>query len=163
MTNMCEIESLKKITGIKDFTNASSKDVAKIDKMAAQGKLNLEQMKVLVKAIPHFVELQKDTIKALQDTIAAARDVQKETIKNVGQSLNGASCILEQLAKNVETDEARIRFAEISIEIGRIGLEIAKILENMNKNNNNLWKWITSAAVVVTVAIIAVFKTAEES
>ena len=152
-----EIERLKKITGVTDFENASPEDVAKIDKMAAQGKLNLEQMKLLVEAIPHFVELQKTTIKALQDTVAAARDVQKEAIQSVGNSLNAVSRILEQLADTVQTDDARMKLAEIAIEIGRFGLEMAKILERMNKDNNSLWKWITGAVVTAAAAVVIIF------
>ena len=151
------IEDLKTITGVSDFENASPEDMAKIDKMAAQGKLNLEQMKLVIEAMPHFVELQKTTVQALQDTVAAARDVQKEAVQSVGNSLNAASRILEQLAGTVETDDARMRLAEIAIEVGRLGLEIARILEQMNKDNNNLWKWISGAAVTLAAAVILIF------
>ena len=151
------IEDLKTITGVSDFENASPEEMAKIDKMAAQGKLNLEQMKLVIEAMPHFVELQKTTVQALQDTVAAARDVQKEAVQSVGNSLNTTSRILEQLAGSVQTDDARMRLAEIAIEIGRLGLEMARILEQMNKDNNNLWKWISGAAVTLAVAVITIF------
>jgi len=151
------IENLKKIIGVADFENASPEDVAKIDKIAAQGKLDLEQMKLLIEAMPHFVELQKMTVQALQDTVAAARDVQKEAVQSVGNSLNAASRVLEQLAGSAETDAARIRLAETAIEIGRLGLAMARILEQMNKDNNSLWKWISGAAVTLAAAVILIF------
>jgi len=152
-----ELAKVKEITGIQDLEHASSQDVAKIDKLAAQGKLTTEQMQLLVAAIPHFVELQKETIKALQHVVAAVREVQKEAIQSVSRSLDSASRILEQLASGVQTDEARMQIAGHAIEIGRLGLEVAKVIESMNKDNNSLWKYITGAVIAIALAILAIF------
>jgi len=152
-----KLVKIKEITEIQDLEQVSSLDIARINKMAAQGKLNTEQMELLVAAIPHFVELQKVTIQALQDTVAAVRDVQKEAIQSVSRSLDSASRILEQLASGVQADEARMQVAGHAIEIGRLGLEVAKLIESMNKDNNNIWKYITGAIAVAGVAVILIF------
>jgi len=152
-----ELAKLKDVTGVHDLEHASPQDVAKIDKMAAQGKLSLEQMELLVAAIPHFVELQKAAIQALQDTVAAARAVQKEALQAVGKSLDSASRILEQMASGVQTDEARMQIAGQAIEIGRLGLEVAKLIESMNKDNNSLYKYIAGAVAAVVIAVFLVF------
>jgi hypothetical protein len=148
-----KLVKVKEITGIHDLERASPQDVEKINKLGAQGELDIEQMQLLVAAIPHFVELQKAAIQALQDTVAAVRDVQKESIGSVSRSLDSASRILEQLASGVQTDEARMQMAGHAIEIGRLGLEVAKIIESMNKDNNSTWKYIT-AGIAFVVAVI---------
>jgi len=144
-----KLAKVKEITGIHDLEHASSQDVSKINELAAEGKLNIEQMKLLVEAIPHFVELQKEAVHALQDIVSAARDGQKEAIQSVSRSLDSASRILEQLASCVQTDEARIQMAGHAIEIGRLGLEVSKLVESMNRDNNSTWKYITGAVVLV--------------
>jgi len=152
-----KLAKVKEITGIHDPEHASPQDVANINILAAQGKLNIEQMVSLVSIIPHFIELQKATIQGLQEISAAVRDVQKEAIQSVSRSLDSASRILEQLASGVQTDEVRMQIAEHAIEIGRLGLEVAKLIESMNKDNNSIWKYIvggTGLSLLILLIII---------
>ena len=157
-TKKDELDKLKDIIDIHDFEHVSINDIVKIDKMAAQGKLSLKQIELLAEAIPDFINYQKATIQALQETIAAVRDTQKQAIYAVSKSLDSVSRILEQLASGVQTDEARMQMAKYAIEVGNLGLEVAKLLENMNKDNNATWKYIAGVlGVGITIGVIYIF------
>ena len=62
----------------------------------------------------------------------------------------------------MQTDDAKLILAEIAIKIGRLGLDMAKIIERMNKDNNSLWKRITGIAGAVVAAVVVVFVTTAE-
>lgn len=152
-----ELDELKKVTNIHDFNKLSAEDITRIDKMAAEGKLSPKQMELLIGAIPNFIELQKTTIQALQEAIGSVREIQKDALNSmysIVKSLDSIVRIFEQLAGNMQTDEAKMQIANHSIEIGRLGLEMAKIIDSMNKDNNNLWKYITAGTVLAGSALL---------
>lgn len=152
------LTELREATGITDFEDVSPEQFATVLKKAAEGSLTLEQLALLVQVMPQFVELQRQTIDGLKTVVEAAGGAQKRALKAVGRSLDAAGRALEALAQNAQDDTVRLELAKMALELGRMGLEIAKIVEGMNRDNNNLWKYVASVAGVVAVAVIVILR-----
>ena len=152
-----DINDLKAKAGLRDLGRVTVEQFARVQKLAAEGELTLNQIKALVSALPQFVELQKETIEGIKQIVEGAKESQQAAIQAVSHSLNAASRTLEILAEKAETDETRLKLAEQSIEIGRLGIETANIIASMNKDNNNLWRMAVGAAGLVGAALIVVF------
>jgi ABC-type microcin C transport system permease subunit YejE len=56
-----------------------------------------------------------------------------------------------------ESDQTRIEIAKLTIEAGRLGVQMATIVERMNRDNNSFWKWIVGVLGVVAITIIVIF------
>ena len=141
-TNHDDLNGLKKKAGIHTLGKMTLEQFARVQKLAAENELTLEQLKQLVKALPHFVALQKQTIDGLKQVVEEAKESQREAIQAVSHSLTVASRTLEILAEKAETDEVQLKLAEQAIQVGRLGIEISNIIAQMNRDNNSLWGMI---------------------
>lgn len=152
-----ELRDLKAKVGLRDLSKITLEQFAGIQKMAAEGDVTVEQMKQLVTALPHFVELQKQTIEGLKQVVDGVQEAQREALQSISQALEGASKTLQVLAEKVESDETRLKLAEHAISVGRLGLDLANIISGMNRDNNSLWRTLAMNIGVLAVALVFVF------
>jgi hypothetical protein len=152
------LDDLKASTGISDFETVTDEQFAGVAKKAAEGGLTIDQLKLLVQVMPQFIQLQgkliEEMIGGLKQVAKSAKASQKAAIQAVSQSLDSAHQTLHVLAQNAQTDEVRLEIAKLALEAGKQGIELARIIKEMNDSNNNLW-WKV-ASVIGTVGIVAV-------
>ena len=131
-----ELEQFKKITGIQDLANVSSKEFARIENLAAKEQLSQEQLASAVPHIPNYYDLQKESVQKLGAVIEKAGTSQQTALDIVRKSLETQLRILEDMANSATTDETRLTLADITKEVGQAGIQIALA---MNRDNNQLW------------------------
>ena len=134
-----ELEQFKEITGIEDLQNVSSEQFATIENLAGQGQLSPEQVASAVPYIPNLFELQKESIQKLGTVIETAGARQQAALDIVAKSLDTQFEILEDLSKSANTDETRLKLAEVIERVGQHGRDIALA---MNQDNNRTWRRI---------------------
>jgi len=112
---------------------------------------------LIMKAISDFLSSRKKTLDVLKNLDGTMLN-QKEVIagiKDLAKSLNLATKIVQELSEKVVSDEARVKVAEISLELGRLILEVGYLLERVNKDNNGFWEFIV-AGVVIALGICGI-------
>ena len=58
MEKTAELEKIKTKIGIDDLASATGKHFERMQELAANGEISKEQMRLLVEAMPHFLQLQ---------------------------------------------------------------------------------------------------------
>ncbi len=159
MDKNSELERLKTKTGIDNFETTTDSQFKKIQNLASKNEISREEMRLLVEAIPHFVQLQQTYVDGLKSVIQSAKESQKNALDGMSRNLENITNILNNLINKAETEELRSKIADIALKLADYSLEIAKILHETNKDNNNTWKYIAGGvsaclAVVVTVATV---------
>lgn len=153
MDKVAELEDVKSKTGIDDLTKATEKDFEKIQDLAAKGEISKEQMKLLVEAIPHFVQLQQAYVDGLKSVISSAKETQKDALRGISVTLENITELLKVIVNKSETEELRSKIADIALKLADYGLEIARIMQETNKENNNTWKYIASGVSAVVLLV----------
>ncbi|WP_265470129.1 hypothetical protein [Haemophilus parainfluenzae] len=141
-----EIELLKTKTSIKDFNNVKKNEFEGLQKMLANKALSTNEVSTLVELIPNFVELQKDLINGLKVIAENSGNSQKTALDVINNQMK----ILEKLATCMQSDDARLKIAK---DLMKLSEETNRIIERMNSNNNDFWKWITSGATTIAAII----------
>jgi polyhydroxyalkanoate synthesis regulator phasin len=153
MDKAAELEKIKSKTGIDDLASATGKDFEKIQELAAKGDITKEQMKLLVEAMPHFVQLQQAYVDGLKAVINSAKETQKDALRGISVTLENITDLLKTIIHKSETEELRSKIADIALKLADYGLEIAKIIQETNKENNNTWKYIASGVSAVVLLV----------
>ena len=148
-----KLDGLKNKTNIKDFTKVSNKEFETIQKLAGVGKISKEEMRLLVEAMPNFVQLQQTYVDGLKTVINGAKETQKDALRGISIILENITEILKDIVQNAETEELRSKVADIALKLADYGINIAKIVQETNKENNNTW---TQIAGFVSVAVVVV-------
>lgn len=113
----------------------------------------------LISLISDFLQLQKSVVDAIREATKTARENQKEMVKVLENSISTVSGIIDRLSDKVESDEARMRLADISLELGNITREMSHMFERMNKENNRLWKFVIGGVLVIGgVSLLVILK-----
>ena len=141
-----EIELLKTKTSIKDFNNVTKNEFEGLQKMLANKALSTNEVSTLVELIPNFVELQKDLINGLKVITENSGNSQKTALDVINNQMK----ILEKLATCMQSDDARLKIAK---DLMKLSEETNRIIERMNSNNNDFWKWITGGATTIAAII----------
>ncbi len=160
------LTEIKKVTGINNFENLSSEDGGKILKLIGNNKLSTEHLKVLIEFVPSYVHASAQALQAISNIATHAGASQKEIAESVHTSTKGIINILNTLADSAETDEARLKIAEVSMEAGKLYLEFANISKDINKDNNSTWVKITGVVagiVLIVGGAVAVIMSGGES
>lgn len=157
MNEDIRLNSLKQKIGINDFKSVSKQEFEKIQTLAGEGKISKEDMKLLVEAIPHFVQLQQTYVDGLKTVISAAKETQKDALRGISITLENITDLLKTIVHNAETEELRSKIADIALKLADYGIEIAKILQDTNKENNSTWKQIASIVSVAVVVVGSIF------
>jgi hypothetical protein len=138
-----QLDELKAATGVTEFDAVTDEQFAQVIQKAAEGGLSFEQLQLFIQVAPQFLQLQEKTIgelvEGLKKVAAGAQSSQKEALKAVGHSLDFIHQTLHVLAQNAETDGARVELAKLALETGKQGLELARIIKEMNEANNSFW------------------------
>ncbi|WP_373819246.1 hypothetical protein [Glaesserella sp.] len=142
MNKELQINELRKKTGVNDFSKLTLSEYTNIQKMLSEDKFDKQELSLLIELLPNLVDLQKDYIESVKEIAKQAGNAQASAFN----AINCQMKVLEKLADNVETDEARIKIAEILSEMSK---EVNKIIKEMNVDNNSLWKWIAAGAAAV--------------
>ncbi|HBI42591.1 MAG TPA: hypothetical protein DDY78_06990 [Planctomycetales bacterium] len=156
--NSAQLADLQAAAGVIDFANMNDEQFARVVKKAVQGRITLEQLRLLVQVVPQFLQLQEQMISQLiagvQEVAKGARESQKDALQAVGRSLESVHQALHMLAQNAQTDHGRVEIAKLALEAGKQGIELARIIEQMNQANNSLWWKLGTvlAAAIVTIA-----------
>ncbi|RZM84082.1 hypothetical protein [Pseudoalteromonas rubra] len=153
MDKTSELEKVKSKIGIDELSGTTAKDFERIQELAANGEITKEQMKLLVEAIPHFVQLQQAYVDGLKSVINSAKETQKDALRGISVTLENITDLLKTIVHKSETEELRSKIADIALKLADYGLEIAKIMQETNKENNNTWKYIASGVSAVVVLV----------
>lgn len=153
-----QLEQFTQITGIEDVDNISSKEFEEIQRLAGEGLLGRETLAAAIQYIPNYLELQKESIQTLRttvDKISSSQTQALDILENIQQSLDAQLRIFEILATSAQTDHTHLQLAMVTIEVGRQQIELAKIVAQVNRDNNLTLKEIAgyAAAGVAAVAV----------
>lgn len=154
---IAKLEKIKAKVGVQDLSQVTDDEFQKLQYLAAQGQISREQMKLLVEAIPHFVQLQQTYIDGLKSSINAAKETQKDALRGISVTLENITDLLKNIVNKSETEELRSKIADIALKLADYGIEIAKILQETNRENNNTWKYIAGGVSALSVMVLSVF------
>jgi hypothetical protein len=159
-TSRRELAKLIREVGINESRNLSFEDYTILAVEAALGGLTSEQINRLAEALPSFAATNRRAIEELRQIAAGAQASQQSALHAVDRMLVAPwhpQGVLAQAARNAQCDKARLEIADIACEVGQQGIEAARTIERINRDNNSLWRWMSGAAGVVTgIAAIAV-------
>ncbi|MFL5338581.1 MAG: hypothetical protein ACJ8F7_00290 [Gemmataceae bacterium] len=143
----CQVQQLRVVTGIKRFGSVvSNQQFVGVLEKVRENTLSPEQLKLFVQVAPQFVEFQRQTIDCLKKVAEGAKASQQSAFQTIG-GLNAVSQALAELARSAQTDETRLEIAKLTVETVRLQTDVARIVETMNKDNNNFWRWLGGAAI----------------
>lgn len=155
-----ELARLIQESGIDECGELSSRQLRNLSRLAADGRLTVQQIDWLAADYPRFVNTNLQAIDNLRQIAASAQASQQSALGAIERMLiapwhpQGA---LAQAAHNAQTDQARLEIADIFGEVSLHGLAAAQTIERMNQDNNLLWRWMSgTAAALAGLAAIAV-------
>ncbi len=155
------LQEIKQLLELSDFSEFSPEHVLMVQKLAAEGTLNKEHLLVLIDNVPYFPQMQLDvqteTARGLRAIVDSVRGNQKAAIDAILSQQNNFIGLLEIVSSAVDTDEGRLKIAELTVEFGQQSMQIAQIMENISYDNNRLWNKIvgTTASAIVGAATLA--------
>ena len=157
MNNDTRLNKLKTKTGIDDFNSVSNKQFETVQRLAGEGEISKEDMKLLLEVMPNFVQLQETYIDGLKTIINSAKETQKDALRGITITIENLTALLQSIVEKSETEELRSKIVDISLKLAEHGLEIAKIVQETNKENNNLWKSIAGVAAGALLVVGGIF------
>ena len=153
MEKTAELEKIKTKIGIDDLASATGKHFERMQELAANGEISKEQMRLLVEAMPHFLQLQQAYVDGLKSVINSAKETQKEALRGISVTLENITDLLKTIVNKSATEELRSKIADIALKLADYGLEIAKIMQEANKENNNTWKYMAGGVSAVVLLV----------
>ena len=157
MNKASELEKIKSKINIQDFGNVSYNEFKKIQDFSAKGELSREQLKLLVDVIPNFIQLQQKFVDGLQSVISSAKESQRDALRGISVTLENITDLLKEIVYKSESEDLREKIADISLKLADYGLEIAKIIQETNKENNNTWKYVAASVSGVVFLVGGLF------
>lgn len=154
-----QLAKLAREAGIDRSGNLSSEQCAILLQLAAAGRLTLEQINQLMDAYPDLVHTCPYPDQGLRQIASGVQASQQRALQAAEQVLVAPwdpNCAFAEAARNAESDDARLEIAEMAWGMGQQFLEGTSMIERMNRDNNNLWRWMVGAAAVAGVAAVAV-------
>src|SRR5690554_3445541 len=134
-----ELEKIKSKAGIEDLSQVTDNEFRRIQDLAAQGEISKGQMKLLVEAIPHFVQLQQTYVDGLKSTINAAKETQKDALRGISVTLENITDLLKTIVNKSETEELRSKIADIALKLADYGLEVRSEERRVGKECRYRW------------------------
>lgn len=157
MVNIEKLDNIRKITGVRDFENATVQDFKKIQSAFSKGDISKDQLQMLVKVMPNFVELQQGYVDGLKSVINSAKDTQQDALKGISKTLDEITMIIKIIAEKSDSEELNSKIVDITIQLADYGLKVANILKEANDSNNDVWKYIAGGLSVVTLGVLGMF------
>ena len=163
MEETIALEKIKSILGINDISKMTDEDFVNLQSYIAKNEISKKEMERLVAAIPHIVQLQQRYAESLKSTIDSMKDSQTEAMRCISHSIDSIMGILKDIVSKSETEELRSKIADITLELAKYGLEYAKIVQEMNKENNNAWKYLVGSLAFLGACFVGYFAGKKES
>lgn len=147
------LDSLKSRYEIKDFADVSGPEFSRLQKAIADGDIGTNELKILTDAIPNFVQLQISYIESLKEVVGAAKETQKQALTGISGSLDALNRSFEVLLKADHSEVVTLKIIDATIELAKINVELAKVIQQTNNDNNSLWKYMSGAAAAVVFVV----------
>jgi hypothetical protein len=149
---------LKETYKIDENGKIKDNDLSMIFKDAANNKISSEDLYNLQRMIPDFLELQKDYIGCIKDSLQGAKETQDKTLDIVSLSGNIESLIniINDLMKKNKSEEVDIKILDTIVKITeqKIKFEESKNEHARKINKDNLKFWGTTIASIVGVIVV---------
>ena len=157
------VDEIIEITGIRDLKKMTEADTVKLLRLIGEQKLKEEHVRALVKIAPSFIGLAVESLKAISAVAKASGASQIDALQSVQQSISAISEALQVLAASAKSDKTREKLARAILEAGRLYVELARISQQMNANNNDFWLKLAGVAAMVLVAVLQGFVAANRA
>jgi hypothetical protein len=134
-------------------------DISLIFEDAVKNKISNQDLHILQTMIPNFLELQKEYVHCIKDSIKGAKETQDKTLDIVSISGNIESLIeiVSQLMKKSNSEEVDLKILDTIVKITelKIKFEDAKNEHARKINKDNLKFWGTTIASIVGVIVVS--------
>ncbi len=151
-------EELKK-TYIDGKGKIKDNDISLIFEDVVKNKISNQDLHILQTMIPGFLELQKEYVDCIKDSIKGAKETQDKTLDIVSISGNIESLIeiVNQLMKKSNSEEVDSKILDTIVKITelKIKFEDAKNEYARKINKDNLKFWGTTIASIVGVIVVS--------
>lgn len=147
------LEALKQRLNVDDFLHVGPLEFSRIQQAITEGALEPHELKILADVIPNLVQLQKGHIETLKEVISSAKDTQKTALEGISQSLKSLDKLLDFFSTAEQSDEIKGKIIDATIKLTEINVEIAKLIEKSNSDNNSFWRYVTGAAATAFVVV----------
>ena len=133
------ITEVKQEANIQNVEEISLEEAKKIVKLLEEGKISGKHLEALTESSSNFVKSITDLVEALPRLVETVGSVDKQALEKIDH-LNQTTNTLIQLAKNSKSDGARIKIAELIVQVAQ---EYNEAVIAINCNNNSTLKQIT--------------------
>jgi hypothetical protein len=151
---------LLQIIGLKRLDKLSKEEASTILKLIGEQRLKEAHIQALVRLAPGFIAVATEALRVQMKVIAAAKEVQQDVVQTISAAVEGISQALKILVGSAESDATREKLAAVLLEAGQLYLQLAIILQQVNANNNEMYKTVAKMATIALIVVVGVFLTA---
>jgi predicted phage tail protein len=155
MPSASTVQKIKDISGAKDLGSLTPEETTRLLKLLGEKRLSAKEAAKLLEVNPHFGKLATESLRSLASIAESASPVQREAIASLRACVEGLNTAFALLAERAESDQTREKLAEHLIEACKLHLEIAKSVERLNSDNNQVWKQLAVGALAVLGAVLS--------
>jgi len=87
----------------------------------------------------------------IRDLADNARATQKQQAENLAVGLQLSLLTLQEVGRSLETDDAKLRFAQTVADLSK---QYFTIVKEMSDDANNLWKYTIGGVIALGIAVI---------
>lgn len=149
-----ELEELKAKLGIADLSKMSGGDFERLQTLVGKKEITREQVEQLVALMPQFIKLQLAYAENLKLGISSVKETQKDALGYVAASLDPIIDLLKEIVSISETEELRSKIVDYTFQLADKKIEIAKILQEMNIDNNNTSKSLLNLPAIFFAGVL---------
>jgi hypothetical protein len=136
-----------------DEASSASKAVEGILELASQGSLSIEDLKNSIENVPRFIDAAMETIKELSTISTQAHASQSAAIDAIKAAQSKTHDTLSELAKQVDSEEAKMRIAEM---LHTAFMQLMSTLGTMNQDNNKTFGDFAADAAKTAGAVLGI-------
>lgn len=153
------IDTIKEKLNVGDLKDLSPEQYQKILEIIKENDFSLAQLTELVKVIPNIVDLQKTYLDSMRNLYEGIKDSQNQTLLTIQKNIDSLTSVLNKIVDKAETEATLQMVAQILMQMADLNL---KIIEEINKNNNQSWfnlaKFATTAVLMVGALVAIAIK-----
>jgi chromosome segregation ATPase len=151
--NNALVKGIEEKADIKYPKNISSEDAKKIFELLEKGEINEKELEAFTISNPSFINSISQLVGALPKLLDQVGDINKQTIESINH-INQTTKALTDLASDVQSDNAKVQIAKLIVQVAG---EYNETLKQINSNNNNLFRSITTVTVGALVFLVGFF------
>ncbi|NER90832.1 hypothetical protein [Moorena sp. SIO3A2] len=151
------VAEVKEKANLTNSEELSLEESQKILNLIEEGEIEEKHIKALAKDSPKFstkfIESMTELVHTFPSLVEKVGDVNQEALDKIDH-INHTVKTLKDLASNIQSDEGRIKIAELIFQISK---DYNETLKEINANTNNTWSKIggtIASAFVIGLAII---------